>query len=358
MKVPRKTVTTPKVQPNSHDPKIRKRPDNRSAAITTLDVAAMAGVSAMTVSRVLNKPEKVLPATLAKVREAIERTGFVPNMVAGALSSQRTKLVAAIVPEMANTMFIRTIQSFCDVMANAGYQVLFGMSGYPHSREDSLLSAILSRRPEALYLTGIERSLEGRRILLASQIPIVEVWDLTPTPLDMVVGFSHDECGRAIARYLFDKGYRSIGAIWANDPRASARLRNLQVTLKEQGAAPALAAISQAPSTMQKGRAGLANLLDAGHVLDAVACSSDALAHGVLAEAHARGLRIPQDLAVIGFGDVDSAASTFPALTTVRIASAEIGRLSAEGLLRRLAGDHSGPAIVDTSFSIIEREST
>lgn len=318
----------------------------------------MTGVSAMTVSRVLNNPKKVLPATLAKVREAIERTGYVPNMLAGALSSQRTKLIAAIVPEVANTMFVRTIQAFCDVMAKAGYQVLFGMSGYPDSQEDSLLSTILSRRPDALYLTGIERSLEGRRILLASKIPIVEVWDLTPTPLDMVVGFSHDECGRAIGRYLLDKGYRSIGAIWANDPRATARLKHLQLTLKEQGYSPALAAISQAPSTMKKGRDGLASLLDAGHALDAVACSSDALAQGVLAEAQARGLRIPHDLAVIGFGDVDFAASSFPKLTTVRIASAEIGRLSAEGLLRRLAGDQSGPAIIDTSFSIIEREST
>ncbi|WPB57471.1 LacI family DNA-binding transcriptional regulator [Xylophilus sp. GOD-11R] len=345
------------MQSSDPPPKTRKRPHNRAAAITTLDVAAMAGVSAMTVSRVLNTPDKVAPATVARVREAIERTGFVPNMLAGALSSQRTRLIAAIVPEMANTMFAKTIQAFCDVMAAAGYQVLFGLSGYPHSQEDSLLSAILARRPDALYLTGIERSQETRRRLLAAKIPVVECWDLTPTPLDMVVGFSHADCGRAIAGHLLAKGHRRIGAVWADDARAGMRLRHLQRTLAEAGAPPAIEAISAAPSTLRAGREGLARLLDAGHRLDAIACSSDALAQGVLAGVLSRGLRIPQDLAVIGFGDVDAAASTYPTLTTVRIESAAMGRLAAEGLLRRLSGDESGPKVSDTGFSIVERES-
>jgi LacI family transcriptional regulator, gluconate utilization system Gnt-I transcriptional repressor len=337
-------------------PKHRKRPNDKAAAVTTHDVAAMAGVSAMTVSRVLNNPDRVAPATVQRVREAIERSGYVPNMLAGGLSSQRTRLVAAIVPEMTNTMFLRTIQTFCDVMSDAGYQVIFGMSGYP-SKEDSLLTAILARRPDALYLTGIERSQEARRRLMASGVPIVETWDLTPTPLDMVVGFSHVECGAAIASYLMSKGYDHLGAVWANDPRAQSRLQSLQATLAKSGKTPAIEVISEAPSNMQKGRDGLANLLDAGHRVDAVACSSDALAQGVMVEASARGLRIPQDLAIIGFGDMDFAASLHPTLTSVRIQSEEIGRRAAEGLLLRLSGQTAGSSVVDTGFTVVERES-
>ena len=338
--------------------KARKRPNNRAPAITILDVAVLAGVSAMTVSRALNTPDKVAPATVVRVRDAVARTGFVPNMLAGALSSQRTRLVAAIIPEMANTLFARTVQSFCDVMSDAGYQVLFGLSGYPDSQEEDLLTAILARRPDALCLTGLERSPDMRRKLIAAGIPIVETWDLTATPLDLVVGFSHLECGRAIGRWMLGKGYRSIAAVWSDDRRATTRLRALQQALQEQGAPAAREDTGPAPSTLRKGRDGLARLLDAGPLPEVIACSSDALAQGVMAEALSRGLRIPQDLAVIGFGDVDAAACTFPTLTSVRIESADIGRLAAEGLLRRLAGDRSGPAVIDTGFSFVERGST
>lgn len=313
----------------------------------------------MTVSRVLNQPDKVAPATVQKVRDVIERSGFVPNLLAGGLSSQRSRLVAAIVPQMVNSIFIETIQAFSQRLWQEGYQVLMGMSGYPESLEDELVATILARRPEAIYLTGVTRSVATRRRLAASGIPVVEVWDLTATPLDLVVGFSHEACGQAVGQHLLERGYRRIGLVWADDPRAAARMRSLQQTLAAAGLPPAPVVVGPAPSTTRKGREGLAELLRSGQPFDAIACSSDALAQGVLAEALSRGLRIPGDLAVIGFGDLEAAANTYPTLTTVRIFSADIGRQAAEGLLQRMRGERPAqPVIVDTGFSLIQRDST
>ncbi len=345
--------------PDSPPRRTRRTPGERTRPVTLTDVAAMAGVSPMTVSRVLNQPDKVAPATVQKVQEVIARSGFVPNLLAGGLSSQRSRLVAAIVPQMVNSIFIETLQAFSQVLWQEGYQVLIGMSGYPESREDELVTTILARRPEAIYLTGVERSDATRRRLAASGIPVVEVWDLTPTPLDLVVGFSHEACGQAVATHLLDRGYRRLGLVWADDPRAAARMASLQQTLAQAGLAQAPAVVGPAPSTTRKGRDGLAQLLASGQRFDAIACSSDALAQGVLAEALSRGLRIPQDLAVIGFGDLEAAANTYPTLTTIRIFSTEIGRNAAEGLLQRMRGERPPqPAIVDTGFSLIQREST
>jgi len=141
----------------------RRRASRATGNITLADVAKIAGVSSITVSRAVNRPELVTPATLTHVQEAIARTGYVPNLLAGGLASKRTRLVAAIVPSITNTIFADTIQALTDRLWDAGYQVLLGLSGYPAAREEDLLAAVLSRRPDAICLTGIDHSLSVRQ---------------------------------------------------------------------------------------------------------------------------------------------------------------------------------------------------
>lgn len=167
------------------------RRSRRGGGITLGDVARLAGVSPITASRALNTPDQVAPDKLARVREAVARTGYVPNRLAGGLASARSRLVAAVVPTIAGPVFMEMVQSLTSALADAGYQLMLGQSGYTESREDALLEAIIGRRPDGIVLTGIMHSPEGRRRLLASGIPVVETWDLTPTPIDMLVGFSH-----------------------------------------------------------------------------------------------------------------------------------------------------------------------
>lgn len=321
------------------------------------DVAKLAGVSAITISRALNTPDLVSRDTLKQVREAVERIGYVPNLLAGGLASSKSRLVAALVPTIAGPVFLETIQALTEALAESGYQLMLGQSGYSGSREDALLDAIIGRRPDGIVLTGVMHSEEGRRRLLASGIPVVETWDLTPNPIDMLVGFSHEKVGEAVFDYLHQHGIRYPAILTADDHRAGLRHRSFVKAASEAWISEVPTHVVSAPTTLKNGRAGLAELLKQGHRVDAVFCSSDLLALGVLIEAQARGMQVPKELSVIGFGDLNFAADTHPALTTVRIDGTRIGRQAARFVVDRAAGREVPERVLDIGFSIIRRAS-
>ena len=329
----------------------------RTSNVTLGDVAKIAGVSPMTVSRALNEPGRVSPQTRERVERVIERTGYVPNLLAGGLASRRSRLVAAIVPSITNGIFVETVQALTDRLWESGYQLMLGLSGYPATREDALLSAVLSRRPDAVCLTGIDHSTQARRLLLAARIPIVETWDLTPTPIDMLVGFSHENVGEAVARHLLAKGRRRFGLIWADDGRATARRRGFMAELARARIQDARTIVVPAPSTLAAGRQSMAALLERGARPEAVFCSSDLLAHGVLEEARSRGLDVPGTFSVMGFGGLDFTRHTSPPLSTVDVDRAAIGGIAADVILRRIAGE-SPERVTDVGFRIVDRGTT
>jgi len=340
-------------------PSARRR--RGTAGITLGDVARLAGVSPITASRALNTPQQVAAETLAKVREAVERTGYVPNRLAGGLASQRSRLVAAVVPTISGPVFMETVESLTAALADDGYQLMLGQSGYADSREDALLEAIIGRRPDGIVLTGIMHSAAGRRRLMASGIPVVETWDLTPTPIDMLIGFSHVDAGAAVAECLRARGRRRPAVLSGNDERAQRRLQGFTRRLQQLGAVASPADVPvrlvPAPTTLGSGREGLAALLALDPAPDAVFCSSDLLALGVLTEAAARRLAVPERLAVVGFGDLAFAGDAFPPLTTVRIDGTGIGRLAARCIVDRAEGREVQGRVFDVGFSIVERAS-
>ena len=187
---------------------------------------------------------------------------------------------------------------------------------------------------------------------------MIETWDITPTPLDVVIGFSHEKVGQAVAEYFIGKGFRGIGIVSATDQRAQVRQREFLSTLAGKGIMQVPTAVVPAPPNIKLGRLGLTQLLEAGFDSGAIFCSSDTLAHGVLTEALSRGLSIPDDLAVMGFGDQSFAAHTFPALSTVRIDRAEIGSRAAEAIIARIEGKTDIEKIIDVGFQVLERETT
>ena len=333
-----------------------RRARRGSGAVTLHDVAKLAGVAPITASRALNSPDQVSDEVRRKVAEAIARTGYVPNILAGGLASSRSRLVAAVVPTISGPVFLETIRALTDALAERGYQLMLGQSGYVGNREDALLGAIIGRRPDGIVLTGILHSAEGRKRLLSAGIPVVETWDLTPTPIDMLVGFSHVEVGRAVAQFLHAKGHRKLAVVSGSDERARRRQQALDAAAQALGLGPVRAVVVPAPTTLKSGRAALAELME-GPGIDAVFCSSDLLALGVITEAQARGVAVPGQLAIVGFGDLEFAADLHPALTTVRINGAAIGRQAAQFIVERAEGGQRGPRVVDIGFSIIERES-
>ena len=329
-----------------------------SQTLTVHDIARLAGVSAMTVSRALNHPDKVSPAMRAKVQAVVQQTGFVPNGMAGGLRSSKAKLVAAVLPTLVGPVFQETTRALNAALDAMGYQLMIGQSGYDVSREDSLLDAIIRRRPDGIVLTGIMHTPAGRRQLLASGIPVVETWDLTPTPIDMLVGFSNEEIGTSVCTWLHQRGYRRPALISGQDERAQRRNASFLRQARALGmGADIPVCLTPAPTTLGAGRATLARLLDRPGGVDAVFCSSDMLALGVMMEAQARGLRVPGQLGVVGLGDLEFATDLEPALTTVRIDGTRIGETAAQYIVDRAEGRTVEHPILDIGFSIIERQS-
>ncbi|MGO4377148.1 LacI family DNA-binding transcriptional regulator [Pseudoduganella sp. RAF19] len=327
---------------------------------TLVDVARVAGVSAITVSRALNQPQLVKPNTLAKIQAAIDETGYVKNMLAGGLAMNRSKLVSLVIPNIANPVFADMVQSATATLTAAGYQVLLGLGGYESWREELLVETILSRRPDGVILTGTQHTDNTRNRLQKAGVPVVETWDMTPAPIDMLVGFSHEEAGRVVASHLLERGYRRVGIVTMDDGRAVRRKQGLLVALARHGVEVVASEVLSGVATLPLGRTGAGRLLDAHPELDAIAASSDTLAHGVLIEAASRGIAVPSQLAVMGFGDLSFAAHVYPALSTIRVDGTLIGSTAAKAILQRVDPNSSAPVerVMDVGFELVHRAST
>lgn len=338
------------------DPQQSEAPHITSATLN--DVARVAGVSPITVSRALNQPHLVRPGTLAKIQAAVRETGYARSRPS-APAADRSKLVALILPTVANPIFADMVQAASDKLTEGGYQLMLGLAGYELWREEILVETVLSRRPDGLIVTGTLHSDNTRRRLEQAGIPIVETWDMTPHPIDMLVGFSHEAVGNTVATRMVEKGYRRIAILTANDPRAARRNLGLQAALARQGMNVVATETVPVPASLKLGREGCARLLAAHPEIELIVCSSDTLAQGAMTEAASCGLRVPEQLAVLGFGDLNFAAHTFPPMSSVKVDGVAIGALAAQAILERLGAAPGRMAkVTDTGFQLVERGST
>src|SRR5580698_8030196 len=214
-------------------PEIRESPE---VPPTLSAVARLAGVSSITVSRVVRLPGQVAPQTRARVERAMRELGYVPNLVAGSLASARTNSVGVLVPTIANSIFADTVQGLSDRLEPAGFSVILAQSRYDDVREDRMLSALLSRRPEAIIMVGSPATEDGARLLRNARIPVVETWDLPATPIDAVAGFDNYKAGVAVAKHLIAQGRRNLAFIGGDDPRATRRWNGFKDTALDAGA--------------------------------------------------------------------------------------------------------------------------
>lgn len=332
---------------------------NLQIPLTVADVALRAGVSPITVSRALHRPELVSDATRQRVLELVREMGYVPNLLAGSLASSKSRLVAILLPTIANSIFAAAVQTIMDRLTEAGYQTLLGPTGYSPEKEEALLEAILGRRPDGIVLTGTLHTEASRSRLASAGVPVVEAWDLSETVLDMQVGFSHEAVGRHIADHFVGKGYRRFAVVTVDDPRGLRRCNSLISRLGEHGVDEVPVEILPLPATWEVGREGLKRLQQLPVMPQLVLCSSDTVALGMLAEAASQGLRVPQDLAVLGFGDITNARFAHPALSTVSVNAPRMGEEVARALLRRFSATEApAQTRLDTGFELIERAST
>ena len=335
--------------------KLRKTRAGRQPRIE--EVAALAGIATITVSRALRRPEKVAPATRARVMAAVEKLGYIPNLAASSLASRRSRIVAVIVPTIANSVFADTVQGLSDVVTARGLQLLLGQSAYSEEAERALLAAVIGRQPDGIVLTGVARAAATRALLERAGTPVVETWDLTETPVDLLVGFSNEAAGAAMGRYLADKGYRRAAFVGGGDHRAAARRHGFAASLAAAGLPAPTVVILDTPPSYGGGRRGLDAVLAQSPETDAVFFATDVLAVGALLECRKLGLAVPNRIAIAGLGDLEISAELQPTLTTLRIPSYEIGRRAGELLLARIDGEPLAETRVELGFEIVERES-
>lgn len=330
----------------------------RGSGVTMAEVGRLAGVSQVTVSRALSSPGKVSPETLQRIQDAIARTGYVPNAVAGALASNKSNLIAALVPSVTNIVYSSMLHAFSDIMWGHGYQIMLSETGFDLEREEKAIATHLSRRPDAILLTGTRHSAGARRMLLNAGIPVVEVWDISDTPVDCCVGFSHVGAGQAAADFAIEAGYSHAATITASDERAVRRRDAFATRFGKHVSTQVRGVDFSASATLGLGRQALSQLIEQGLEPGTVLfCSSDQFAQGVLIEANARGLSVPRDVAVIGFGDQEFAAMTEPALTSIRIDRQILGQVAANALVDRFAASASLQAVHDVGFELVRRAS-
>ena len=287
----------------------------------------------------------------------------VPNFVAGGLAAASSRVVSIIIPSIRNAFFAETVSVLQAILGDEGYQLLVGHSEYSDAQEEALVRAALAWAPAAIVLTGFTHSAATRELLRKSGIPVMEMWELDGHPIDMAVGFSHRDVGATTARHLLDKGHRRLaflGARLHEDRRAAQRAAGFTTFVEQFGGATAALFDNPAPASTEAGSLLLSRALRQIPDLRAVACSNDLIALGALFECQRRGLAVPQELAVIGFGDLGFAANCVPPLTTIRPSGDIIGKEVARLVLARIRDetDAGWTPVVDIGHLLVQRSST
>ncbi|CAO3455494.1 Transcriptional regulator, LacI family [Azospirillum argentinense] len=343
---------------------IRKKTRRATERLTMTDVANAAGVSPSTVSLYLRKPEAVSEELATRVRTVIDQLGYVPNLVAGSLAAAKSRTVGVILPSITNSFFAETYNTLQSAFQTAHYQTLLGVSEFDPEREEELIRAFLAWSPAAVVVTGLHHTERTRAMLRSSGVPVVEMWDIpsAQTPaVDMTVGFSHFEVGRRQASHLYDQGSRKvayIGAAVHQDMRVRSRTDGYEDEVRRRGLHEPIAFTAPDTASTPVGIWLIDEVFALHPDIDGVVCSNDAMALGVLFEANRRGLSVPDDLAVIGFGDLTFSAACLPPLSTVRPPQREIGELAAGQILARLNGTTVAQPHHGLDCELVVRDST
>lgn len=324
------------------------------------EIAKRVGVAPMTVSRVLSNPDMVAPATRAKVLEAIEAAGFVPNRLASSMKGNG-RMIGTVVPPLINSGIAEQVQGMSDECQQGGYSMLLVQGEFTLEAEEASIRTLLGWRPAGMILQSFVQSEAARQLLVSSGAPVVEISEIKGRqPIDMVVGVSNFETAYAMTMHLAAKGYKRIGfvstPIHGND-RLQQRRTGYHAALTELGVRNHASMEVEVPITAAGGAQALVTLTERHKDIDAIFFSSDTLAIGAVQECHRRGWAIPGRIGIAGYGDMDLAAQLYPPLTTVRVNRYEMGRRAARQLLDRLGGKQKLAAITSLGFEIVDRES-
>ncbi len=338
-----------------------KRLQKPSGNLPTLaDVATRAAVSTATVSRFFSAPEKIKPALFQRVQEAINELGYTPHGAARALASQRSNTIGAVIPTLDNAIFATVIQTFQKELAARGKTLLLAATDYEPGRERGQIENLIVRGLDGLMLTGEDRDPAIYALLDRRGIRYANTYVHHPTSPYPTIGFDNRRAMRKLVDYLLDLGHQSfamIAGITKGNDRARERILGVQDALERKNLRLDPASVLERPYSLAAGRDALRQLMTRSERPTAVVCGNDVLALGALLEASAMKIKVPADISITGFDDLDLAREIPPGLTTIHAPLEEMGRQTAAYLLDAVSLGVSVPHI-DLPTELVVRGST
>ncbi len=329
---------------------------SKNNKVSLSEVARAAGVSKMTASRVLRNEGGYSEVTRAKVMEKVDTLGYLPNRLAAVFAGDKTStFVGVSIPDLGNEVFTQVLEGIDRKLGALGHQSVLGLTQHTEQEEEKWIRTVLSWQPAGLILTGRYHSTGAIEMLRNAGIPVVEIWDLNTSPLDMSVGLNHFDSGFDMGRYLISCGYRNIGYVGTSHDTANAastRLDGFCKSVEGGGGTVVRQLCLHDTATYYPGYYGTEQLLSSASGIECIFFQNDAMAFGGLQYCEAKGMSVPDDIGIAGWGDLPIASVMRKRLTSMHVPHLKLGQAAAEMMLARLS-DEPVPSCRDIEFRLI-----
>jgi LacI family transcriptional regulator len=314
---------------------------SKTSGVGLRKVAEIAGVSTATVSRAMNSPELVSPELRERIASVVQRLGWVPHGAARALATRRTGAIGAVFPTLTHGDFARAIDGLQSELTRLGYTLLLACSAYDAAQEFQQVRKFVERGVDAILLVGAEHHHALKGFLERNGVPLLNMFVYTPATHGTSIGPDNHKALYRLTNHLIALGHRRFGVIAQDaitNDRARARNQGIRDALAEHALAvrPDHFAIGQ--WTIREGRALFRQIVSRDPKPTAVICGNGFLAVGALLESQALGIRVPEDMSIVGYDDIEIMAELPISITTVRVLSDEVGRRAARHIVARLDG--------------------
>lgn len=333
----------------------------KSNKVSLAEVARAAGVSKMTASRVLRSDGGYSEETRLKVMAEVDRLGYLPNRLATVFAGDKTStFVGVSIPDLGNEVFAQVLEGIDLKLGSFGFQTVLGLTQHTLEEEENWIHTVLSWQPAGLILTGRSHSARALEVLRNANIPIVEIWDLNSSPLDISVGINHYDCGFEMGRHLVGLGYRALGYVGTSHDTANAataRLEGFVKAVTDGGGTVARQFCLHDTASYYPGFYGTEQLLASGAEVDCIYYQNDSMAFGGLQYCQKIGLEIPSEIGIAGWGDMPIASVLQQRLTSIHVSHLKLGQAAAEAMVARISGEpHS--AARDIGFHLVPGTTT
>lgn len=309
--------------------------------VTIHDIAREAGVSVATVSRVFSHPDRVRESTRERILAVSDRRQFVADAVARGLARRRSGFLAVIIPTIYNSIYAASTQAIQTAAEAAGYTVLIGVSEFSKAREAHLVRQFIERRVEGLILTGADRDPAAQKLITRNRLPTVITWQIPGKSLAPWVSFDNYAAAVAVVSHLASFGHRRIALVCGRtdlNDRALARRKGFEDQMRVLGLPYSEHDICECEFDFTEGRKAVRKFFEGSEPPTAIFSANDIVAVGALYECQRLGMRVPEDVSIVGFDDLPLAQYVFPQLTSVRVPAADMGAQAVQVLLELIDG--------------------